>query len=304
MSQEADKEVGSQRWSLPRGRLLRRVLRDDPTQEYLLYIPSSGAESAPVMVSVHGISRNAHEQAHVFSPYCERFGAVLVVPRFTPEMHRDYQRLGRAGRGERADLALQRYLNEVAKLTGADVSQIYLFGFSGGAQFAHRYAMAHPHRVAKAIIAAAGWYTFPDHTERYPYGIRSNRKLKGVRFNPEEFLRVPIEVLVGSHDIGTANLRSTEKTVKQQGETRKERAERWVAVMQESALNYNLKPVTSLTVVDHVDHSFAKFCQEGALVRRVFRSFFGVTIEANQHTYNGNGRSTTKYIGDSPTHLM
>ncbi len=300
MTDLAKHSAGNHRWTLPKGRLLRRVLRNDPSQEYLLYIPTTGAESAPVMVSVHGISRNAHEQARVFSPYCERFGVVLVVPRFTSDAHRDYQRLGRSGRGGRADLALQDYLAEVAKLTGADVSQIYLFGFSGGAQFAHRYVLAHPHRVAHAIVAAAGWYTFPDHKQRYPYGIRSNRKLAGVQLNPEEFLHVPVEVLVGNHDVGTSNLRATERTIKQQGENRKERAKRWVAAMQEAALNYNIEPIINLTIVDKVDHSFSKFCQNGALVRRVFKSFFDVAIEPDtgktEEKLNGNG---SKSIVDS-----
>ena len=30
----------------------------------------------------------------------------------------------------------------------------HLFGFSGGAQFAHRYVMAYPHRVASAVFAS------------------------------------------------------------------------------------------------------------------------------------------------------
>ena len=72
------------RWSLPRGRVLRRALRSDPTQEYLLYVPHSASPDARVLVSVHGISRNAHEQAAVFSPMCEARGVVMLVPIFDP----------------------------------------------------------------------------------------------------------------------------------------------------------------------------------------------------------------------------
>ena len=142
------------RWSLPRKRILLRTLRSDPTQEYLLYIPEKGGENASMLVSVHGISRNAYEQAAAFADLCERQGYVLVVPVFTPEQHKDYQRLGRAGRGRRVDLLLHTILAEVGSLTGADVTQFRIFGFSGGAQFVHRYVMVHPQRVLAAVVAA------------------------------------------------------------------------------------------------------------------------------------------------------
>ena len=263
-------------WSLPQGRVLRRALRSDPAQDYLLYVPESAGRGAPVLVAVHGVSRNAHEQAVVFSTLCDARGAVLLVPVFTKDQHRDYQRLGRKGRGPRVDLLLHRYLSEVALLSGADVTQIRLFGFSGGAQFAHRYLMAHPHRVARAVVAASGWYTFPDRARRYPYGIRVNRSLDGVHFSPEQFLRVPVEVLVGNRDMGSTNLRSSPPLDEQQGTNRVERARRWVAAMRAAASAYGLRRRVSLTEVPDIDHSFTAFCERGALVDLVDRSLFGL----------------------------
>ena len=263
------------RWSLPRGRVLLRALRSDPFQEYFLYVPDSAARGAPVLVSVHGISRNAHEQAIVFSPLCDERGMVLVVPVFTASQHKDYQRLGRRRRGERADLLLNRFLSEVASLSGADVTQVRLFGFSAGAQFAHRYLMAHPHRVSRAAVVAAGWYTLPDQARKYPYGIRPGRSLPGVDFNPERFLRVPVEVLVGTDDVGPSNLRRGPRLDAQQGKNRLERARSWVASMRAAATAYGMRPRVSLTEVPGIDHSFAAFCERGELVERVTRALFG-----------------------------
>ncbi len=262
-------------WSPPRGRLLKRALRSDPTQDYLLYVPESAPPGAPVLVAVHGISQNAHEQAVVFSSLCDSRGAVLLVPIFTPDQHKDYQRLGRKGRGPRVDLLLHRFLAEVASLSGADVTQIHLFGFSGGAQFAHRYLMAHPHRVAGAVLAASGWYTFPDRAERYPYGIRVNRSLQGVRFSPEQFLRVPLKVIIGKSDTGSTNLRSSPRLEAQQGPNRLERGRRWVAAMRSAATTYGMPPRVTLTEVPGIDHSFTSFCERGGLVDIVDRSLFG-----------------------------
>lgn len=262
-------------FSLPRGRRLWRALLSDPTQEYLLYVPHSAPAGARVLVSFHGISRNAHEHAAVFTPLCDTHGVVMLVPIFTEDLHRDYQRLGRKGRGNRIDLLLHRFLAEVAFLTGATVNKIYLYGFSAGAQLAHRYVMAHPHRVARAFVTAAGWYTFPDHTQRFPYGIRPVRTLEGVTFNPEEFLRVPIEVLVGSRDVTRLNVRRTERTDAQQGKNRLVRARNWVAAMRDAAAAFSMEPQVTLTEVPGIGHDFTQFCEQGAMVERVGRSLFG-----------------------------
>jgi pimeloyl-ACP methyl ester carboxylesterase len=265
-------------WSLPRGRVLQRVLQADPSQAYVVYIPRAVASGAPIFVAVHGLSSNPIELARAFSDLCEATGVVMVAPVFTAERHADYQRLGRAGRGVRADLALDRCVAEVASLTTADARRIHLFGYSGGAQFAHRYLMAHPHRVARAAIGSAGWYTFPDTRERFPYGIRRQRSLPGVNFDPQEFLRVPITVLVGEADVGTAKVRSTARCNAQQGVNRLERARNWTAAMRTAAQAYGYEPCVSCIEVPEVDHSFTTFCERGALAQRVFAALFDVPV--------------------------
>jgi hypothetical protein len=266
---------GSLTWSLPTGRVLRRVLQADPMQEYLLYVPGSDCTEAPIFVAVHGIACNPDELARVFSASCETAGIVMLAPIFSTEQHGDYQRLGRVGRGVRADIALDRCVAEVVTLTNADAGQLHLFGYSGGAQFVHRYLMAHPHRVAGAVAASAGWYTFPDMKQRFPYGIRQQRRLPGVNFNPEEFLRVPITVLVGREDMNAEHLRSTPRVNQQQGRNRVERARNWVAAMRTAATAYGYEPCVSCVEVPAVDHSFTKFCERGALPERVFAALFG-----------------------------
>ena len=273
------------RWSPPRGRILHRALRNDPTTEYYCYAPAGSKEGSRVLAVIHGISGRALDYAQVFAPYCEDHGVVLLVPHFA-EHHRDFQRLGRQGRGPRADEILHQCLSEVGTLTGANVGQIYLFGYSAGAQFAHRYVMAHPHRVAGAVLAASGWYTFPDPEQRFPYGIRPTRKLRGVRFTPEEFLKVPMEVLVGSEDVDSMNLRSTTRVMNQQGPNRVERARRWVAAMQETAAACGLPAVTTYTEVPGITHDFDEFCRKGGLASRVVLSLFG---DSPANTVSANG---------------
>ena len=157
---------------LTHGRILRRNLIGDPRQGYLLYLPRGCTpELARVLITVHGISRNAEEQMCAFMADAEQHDTLLIAPIFDTARFRDYQRLGRAGCGPRSDLALQRILREVALLTGADCSQPDMFGYSGGGQFVHRYAFAHPLRVRKAVLGAPGWYSLPNPKQRFPYGM-------------------------------------------------------------------------------------------------------------------------------------
>ena len=57
--------------------------------------------------------------------------------------------------------ALDEILAKVALRTSIHRDQIYLFGFSAGAQFAHRYALLRPRRVRAVVAHAAGRYTLP-----------------------------------------------------------------------------------------------------------------------------------------------
>ena len=48
-----------------------------------------------------------------------------------------------------------------------------MFGHSAGAQFVHRFIQFKPlSRVDKAVSANAGWYTLPDTTIDFPYGLK------------------------------------------------------------------------------------------------------------------------------------
>lgn len=265
---------------MPRGKAIRRSLRTDPGLEYLAYVPQSGAQDAPVLVSLHGASPNWDRKAAHFFPACEEYGVTLLAPSFRGEDHADYQRLGREGKGVRADLFLHRCLQELASLTNADVARINLFGHSGGAQFAHRYAMAYPHRVAGAVVTAAGWYTFPDQTRKYPYGTRPSRRLPGVVFNPEAFLHVPIHVLVGSADTSIEKVRNSEAIDAQQGRTRLERARNWTTAMRTEAVRHGIPSRISLTEIDGPGHDFVELCERGGLVQRVFRALFEPDADA------------------------
>jgi pimeloyl-ACP methyl ester carboxylesterase len=249
-----------------RAEVVLRTLPGEPELPYYLYVPERGGQNAPLLVTVHGISRNAKAHAHAFGRLAARHSAVVVAPRFAPKVYRDYQRLGRTWMGPRSDRALERLIDHVGRLTGADTKSIFLFGYSGGAQFVHRFAMAHPEKIAAAVVSSPGWYTFPDPGRWYPYGIRQTRDLPGVRFDPTAFLKVPILVTVGELDIARSrSLRRSRFLDLQQGRTRLERAERWVDAMAEAAREHELPASVELAVLGDVHHSFSENVERAGL---------------------------------------
>ena len=257
--------------------LTRHVLESDPVVSYLLHAPSVRSEEPRMVVSVHGVSRNVDVHARLLSAYAEMHGAVLVVPYFSAAAFADYAKLGRLGKGKRADLALHHVVTDAAARTGVSADRIHLFGFSSGAQFAHRYAMAYPQRVAFVVVANAGRFTMPDPARRFPRGIRSTPKLPGLRFDPEAFLRVPMRVFVGQpEDHGTEMPRRASRPDREATRAlRAERARQWVAAMNEAGRELGLDLQIDCEELPDRVRSFRSSVLRPGLAERAFETMFG-----------------------------
>lgn len=255
-----------------RGRILQREL--DDRHKYFLYAPRDLRPDSPLVISIHGISRNAREHVEAFTKLADRYGAVLLAPVFTDYRYGDYQRLGRRGRGSRADLALQRLASHVIFEWGLASSKFYLYGHSGGAQFAHRYAMAYPQDVAALGLSAAGWYTLPDPDLPYPYGIKATPDSYGLTLDPAEFLRVPACVFVGEDDISRDGaFNRSDKLDSMQGRNRIERAANWVELMNRAAAALGYGTRYALHILADADHEFQEMVDAG-LSRELFACLF------------------------------
>lgn len=262
--------------NIPRGQIILRTLPNQSHHNYYCYVPHSAPEHASLFVTVHGISRNALEHAELFAPYADRHGVVLVAPCFSKAHFPDYQRLGVVGKGERADLVLRKIVDEVAMLTGARGDAIFMFGFSGGAQFAHRYAMAYPEHVARLIVGAAGWYTFPDPNIKYPRGTRATKRIAELTFDPQRFLAVPICAVVGERDIKKDKaLKISIAIEQQQGATRLERGQQWIAAMSHAAQQHRIASSHSFKTLPKTRHSFSQAMKRGGMGDCVFNYLFG-----------------------------
>jgi pimeloyl-ACP methyl ester carboxylesterase len=179
--------------------LQRRASRRRPDQIYHLYVPHghSGRSDRRLLVTVHGYDREAIARMERFVDLAEQHNFVLLGPEFVPEIH--YQTLG-AG-GDRADLRLLDLVEEVAVDLALNVDQFDLFGYSGGAQFAHRFLYVWPRRLRSVVVGAPGTVTIPSTQRRWPVGVRDLRRVIGTKFDLEEVRQPRAMLIVGTDDL-------------------------------------------------------------------------------------------------------
>lgn len=281
---------------MPGASLQFRSCRACPEARYFLALPQAVSRNTAVLVTVHGISRNAREHARTFARYCNRLGWAVVAPLFTRSAFARYQQLGfdRDRSRPRPDLALNAILDEVTELTGARTDRHYMFGFSGGGQFVQRYSMVHPGRVAAAALGAPGWYTFPDPDAPFPRGLRIDPTSTGFMLAPEMAQRIPTAVFVGERDVARDDsLNMAPKIDRQQGRTRPERAGRWVAAMREAAGARGLATRYELGILPDCGHSFSECVSVGRLDAKVVEFLISAAMP---ETVSGPGRGRTAAV--------
>ena len=264
------------------GSVQLRQLADDPAQKYYLYLPAVAKRDTPIVFCVHGISRNAAEHARCFAPVAAAYGTILVAPVFAASRFPDYQRLGRRGRGMRADLMLNRIADEVEAVAMLTSSRRLFFGHSGGGQFVHRYVMAHPAKVDKYVISAAGWYTWPEPTAPFPFGTGATPDLPDLAFDLDEFLAVYGCVFVGSRDTGRGHaVRKSERIDRDQGVTRLERGSRWSAAMNRAARVRCMPEPLTYRELPGAAHRFSGMARRGQLAEAAFAFLLGAANGQN-----------------------
>lgn len=243
---------------------------------YYYFTSERPNEDLPLFVTVHGIGRRAHQQARLFAPMIDAIGGSMIAPVFGKKQFAGYQRLGRPAKGIRADMALQRLIDRVQHSMRKPRHPVVMFGYSGGGQFVHRYAMAYPRQVKKIAIAAPGWFTLPDMRIKFPQGVRAVSALPDLNFDASRFLKISALVLVGEDDIYRDHSLNQKAVIDQrQGRNRIERAYRWVQAMQDAALRYNYRTAYEFITLPGCGHSFKDCMVVGAMGWKVVRFLYG-----------------------------
>ncbi|MEL7022318.1 MAG: hypothetical protein AAGL69_01150 [Pseudomonadota bacterium] len=251
------------------GRVFLRVLPSAPHIRYLV-CPGPDLPNGPVLVAVHGIGRDPRALLSALSDRAQQDGFTLIAPIFDELTFSDYQRLGRSGRGERADLALNSIIAD-AESAFDIIGAMHLFGFSGGAQFAHRYLYAWPNQFKTAALVAAGWYTPMRTRRRFPNGLGQTRRLPGLQFQAQSLLNTPIHILVGEHDtLRDRSLRKTQALDRVQGRHRVARAQWFYRQLVRHTIGRQSSCLHQITVLPNCGHDVVDTAIHGGLARHVF----------------------------------
>lgn len=247
-----------------------------------IHVPANPDPACPPLVALHGISRNAAAISASFAPSCLERGQVLIVPRFRAKHWPHFQQIGRV----RADRALLELLACVQNLSLAKTGRVDLFGYSGGAQLAHRFAMLYPNRIDTLHLAAAGWYCLPDPSLPFPMGLglgfgndvgptagrhRPDRKIARdrqiaslARVQLDTFLKLRFRVYVGDQDDARdPALRTSPLLDLAQGKTRRERARTYTESVCLAAQNAGVTTDIVLSELPGCAHNFSQCAAAG-----------------------------------------
>lgn len=151
------------------------------------HIPSGDIEDMPVLFVLHGAGRDASDIRNAWISEANKKGFAVISPEFTEQsfpggngyilgnVFMDGNNPSPQTLNPERDWTfslIEPIFDEFKSLSGSNASMYNMYGFSAGAQFAHRFMFFKPNaRFDKVFAAAAGWYTVPNDAVNFPYGL-------------------------------------------------------------------------------------------------------------------------------------
>ena len=228
------------------------------------YRPGAGAAGRPVIMVMHGVTRIATDYMESWVGLAERYGFCLLVPEFSKADWPKSRRYNLGNLFAKDGTALPRAASSFAvveqvfdaalPVLGSDAASFSLYGHSAGAQFVHRFVtLTGAPRVDRAVAANAGWYTLPDPSLTYPYG------LGGVELDDETLgaaFATQLTILLGQsdNDPDSPDLRKTPEALAQ-GLHRLARGRHFIATSGAMAAHRGLDFAWASREVPHIGHN-------------------------------------------------
>jgi pimeloyl-ACP methyl ester carboxylesterase len=175
-------------------------------------VPDYLIPGSPIIVPVHGTDRTAETYRDRFSKLADKISSIVMAPLFpagisTPDDLDEYKFL--YGENIRYDKILTSMIKEISDYYGVG-TDIFLYGFSGGAQFAHRFAMLYPEKIKGLSIAAPGLVTLPDETKPWWVGTANVETLFGKKIEWSKTKNLSVQMLIGELDTDPREITVTE----------------------------------------------------------------------------------------------
>lgn len=189
-----------------------------PTLDVYGVEPESADPDAPIILVMHGVRRNADEYRDNWIDLAESYGLRVYAPAFDAERFPGAVNYNLGGLGPdvpSAFDAIEPLYQFIRETRGGDQSGYFIFGHSAGAQFVHRFlCFGDTTNLKLAIAANAGWYTMPDYSYEWPYGLTNSPEQP---CSLSEWFEKPLLLMLGDQDTDPQdqNLRRTPEAMAQ-----------------------------------------------------------------------------------------
>lgn len=236
-------------------------------------LPDQVTADTPVLFVMHGVNRDADRYRDEWALLARRHGFIAIAPQFgTADFPGSlgyntgyFTAEDGAPRppGRWSFAAIEPLFDEARQRFGTKVQRYSIYGHSAGAQFVHRYVLFMPEaRIEKAIAANAGWYTMPDRSIAFPYGLGAT-PVEEVALAAA--LGKPLTVLLGTADTDRADpdLRKTPEA-DAQGPHRYARGQAFFAQGEAAAAARGLRFGWTMQRVPGIAHSNAGMAEAAA----------------------------------------
>lgn len=232
------------------------------------YVPTDvDVQTAPILFMMHGAKRNPARYLLEWAPYAQTHGFIVIAPEFSRKDFRGSRRYNRGNvsqvdgddylsvdESEWSFSTIEPLFDHVVKTLRSEQTGYTLYGHSAGSQFAHRFMFHKPEaRVKRYLAANAGWYTMPDMSVDYPYGLKDSGVSQSTL---ESALSKPVLVLLGDQDVdmNSSSLNRTDGAMRQ-GEHRYNRGVTFMRIGKEQATKLGVDFGWKARRVEGVGHS-------------------------------------------------
>ena len=210
--------------------------QSDPRFHYWVHLPDCYYDEEnpkyELVIIIHGTGCAVEGYLKAARKYADEHHMALLAPMFPGGLlQRDdfnsYKLL--SCDGIRYDQVLLSMVDEMGKrYPGVKTDKFFLFGHSGGGQYANRFLFVHPERLKAVSIGAPGRPTYLNMEEDYFWGVRDFKNYFDKDLDLEAIRKVPVQITVGELDVkyigdssyGTnrvERMKSLEKNLKEHG---------------------------------------------------------------------------------------
>lgn len=231
--------------------------------------------SAEILIVMHGMGRNGADYRADWTGLVVDHNVLVLAPEFSDEHFpgAEMYNLGNVQDQAGRPVPIEQWTFQIVEALFDHVKQevrgqqpsYLLFGHSAGAQFVHRFIEFMPtHRARLAVAANAGWYTMPDDTVAFPYGLEGSPRKE---WELGHALASNLVILLGSDDVDNQDdsLRRDSGS-DAQGMNRLDRGLSFYKASRDAAARQSLPFAWRLTALPAVAHSHTDMAQAAASI--------------------------------------